>query len=247
MSQEVESTKSQLSWDSLDMGARHKLVQLISSGMPTVMMADFLGVEPTELNQLFECAELKQLIAKREAEERLQLLDSSSQWDKVENLALKNVLAELNSRPDPEYALRAAMAANKAIRSHKNQGVNVVDKLAEGGKTITLQLSQNVVNHLTQVNLPQQVNYANQSAVAPVNAITAGTSGEQKIFDVFTSKDMERLTDKVNGGTEYNAFFEEVTTLSQKPEPAKVANATLIDEVDKLIDGSLSNDSRDKQ
>lgn len=230
-----------LKWESLDFGARNRLVELISSGMPTVMMADFLGVQPNELQQLLECNELKQLIAKREAEERLMSMNSASQWDAVENIALKNVLAELKSRPDPEYSLRAAMVANKAIRQHKNQGVNVVEKLAEGGKTITLQLSQNVVNQLQQT-VQQTVQQTQVNVQLPQHDMKMQ---EQKILDVFTAKDMERLTEQRNGGREYEAFFEEVTTLSKQPNAAnaEAGSNVWLDEVDKLIDSSASSSS----
>ena len=235
----AETDAPALKWESLDFGARNRLVELISSGMPTVMMADFLGVQPNELQQLLECNELKQLIAKREAEERLMSMNSASQWDAVENIALKNVLAELKSRPDPEYSLRAAMVANKAIRQHKNQGVNVVEKLAEGGKTITLQLSQNVVNQLQQT-VQQTVQQTQVNVQLPQHDMKMQ---EQKILDVFTAKDMERLTEQRNGGREYEAFFEEVTTLSKQPNAAnaEAGSNVWLDEVDKLIDSSASS------
>lgn len=235
----AETDAPTLKWESLDFGARNRLVELISSGMPTVMMADFLGVQPNELQQLLECNELKQLIAKREAEERLMSMNSASQWDAVENIALKNVLAELKSRPDPEYSLRAAMVANKAIRQHKNQGVNVVEKLAEGGKTITLQLSQNVVNQLQQT-VQQTVQQTQVNVQLPQQPIKMQ---EQKILDVFTAKDMERLTEQRNGGREYEAFFEEVTTLSKQPNAANAETGgnVWLDEVDKLIDSSSTS------
>lgn len=235
----AETDAPALKWESLDFGARNRLVELISSGMPTVMMADFLGVQPNELQQLLECNELKQLIAKREAEERLMSMNSASQWDAVENIALKNVLAELKSRPDPEYSLRAAMVANKAIRQHKNQGVNVVEKLAEGGKTITLQLSQNVVNQLQQT-VQQTVQQTQVNVQLPQQPMKPQ---EQKILDVFTAKDMERLTEQRNGGREYEAFFEEVTTLSKQPNAANAETGSNVwlDEVDKLIDSSASS------
>ena len=109
-----ESTGGSI-WQSLNSGARSKLVQLINSGMPTAMMADFLNLEPNQLAELLEVPELKQLIAQQEAAERLNSADASSKWDEVEVLALKNVLGELNSRPDPVFALKAAAVANRQL------------------------------------------------------------------------------------------------------------------------------------
>lgn len=204
-------------WQSLNAGARSKLVQLINSGMPTAMMADFLNLEPAQLVDLLEVPELKQLIAQQEAAERLNSADASSKWDEVEVLALKNVLGELNSRPDPIFALKAAAVANKAIRSHKGKQ-QAMQQLVEGAKTITLQLNQQVVNAL--------VNAGPVSAVQG-NSSTQGASS--KVLDVFTAKDMERLA---RGGSEIEAFFEPV----QQAKATSPAGLEMLKQVDNLID-----------
>lgn len=218
-------------WQSLNSGARSKLVQLINSGMPTAMMADFLNLEPNQLAELLEVPELKQLIAQQEAMERLNSADASSKWDEVEVLALKNVLGELNSRPDPVFALKAAAVANKAIRSHKGKQ-QAMQQLVEGAKTITLQLNQQVVNALvnagpvagpvTSLAAPVQNNIS-----APSNSGSSGTSS--KVLDVFTAKDMERLA---RGGSEIEAFFEPV----QQAEATSPAGIEMLKQVDDLID-----------
>jgi hypothetical protein len=215
-------------WQSLNSGARSKLVQLINSGMPTAMMADFLNLEPNQLAELLEVPELKQLIAQQEAAERLNSADASSKWDEVEVLALKNVLGELNSRPDPVFALKAAAVANKAIRSHKGKQ-QAMQQLVEGAKTITLQLNQQVVNALVNAG---PVAGPVTSLAAPVqNNISApSTSGtSSKVLDVFTAKDMERLA---RGGSEIEAFFEPV----QQAEATSPAGIEMLKQVDDLID-----------
>lgn len=215
-------------WQSLNSGARSKLVQLINSGMPTAMMADFLNLEPNQLAELLEVPELKQLIAQQEAAERLNSADASSKWDEVEVLALKNVLGELNSRPDPVFALKAAAVANKAIRSHKGKQ-QAMQQLVEGAKTITLQLNQQVVNAL--VNAGPAAEPTAQLAAPVQNNISApSTSGtSSKVLDVFTAKDMERLA---RGGSEIEAFFEPV----QQAEATSPAGIEMLKQVDDLID-----------
>lgn len=218
-------------WQSLNSGARSKLVQLINSGMPTAMMADFLNLEPNQLAELLEVPELKQLIAQQEAMERLSSADASSKWDEVEVLALKNVLGELNSRPDPVFALKAAAVANKAIRSHKGKQ-QAMQQLVEGAKTITLQLNQQVVNAL--------VNAGPTAQLAPAVPSNSGTSGiSSKVLDVFTAKDMERLA---RGGSEIEAYFEPV----QQAEATSPAGIEMLKQVDDLIDlpSSSTGESR---
>ena len=215
-----ESTGGSI-WQSLNSGARSKLVQLINSGMPTAMMADFLNLEPNQLAELLEVPELKQLIAQQEAAERLNSADASSKWDEVEVLALKNVLGELNSRPDPVFSLKAAAVANKAIRSHKGKQ-QAMQQLVEGAKTITLQLNQQVVNAL--------VNAGPTAQLAPAVQINSGSSGAaSKVLDVFTAKDMERLA---RGGSEIEAYFEPV----QQAEATSPAGIEMLKQVDDLID-----------
>lgn len=216
-----ESTGGSI-WQSLNSGARSKLVQLINSGMPTAMMADFLNLEPNQLAELLEVPELKQLIAQQEAMERLNSADASSKWDEVEVLALKNVLGELNSRPDPVFALKAAAVANKAIRSHKGKQ-QAMQQLVEGAKTITLQLNQQVVNALVNA---EPISVPATSLTAPVQSTSVAAS---KVLDVFTAKDMERLA---RGGSEIEAYFEPV----HQAEATSPAGIEMLKQVDDLID-----------
>lgn len=211
-------------WQSLNSGARSKLVQLINSGMPTAMMADFLNLEPAQLAELLEVPELKQLIAQQEAAERLNSADASSKWDEVEVLALKNVLGELNSRPDPVFALKAAAVANKAIRSHKGKQ-QAMQQLVEGAKTITLQLNQQVVNALVNAGPVEQA--TTLTAPVQISSVTGGAAS--KVLDVFTAKDMERLA---RGGSEIEAYFEPV----QQAEATSPAGIEMLKQVDDLID-----------
>lgn len=226
-----ESTGGSI-WQSLNSGARSKLVQLINSGMPTAMMADFLNLEPNQLAELLEVPELKQLIAQQEAAERLNSADASSKWDEVEVLALKNVLGELNSRPDPVFALKAAAVANKAIRSHKGKQ-QAMQQLVEGAKTITLQLNQQVVNALVNagpVARPVSEPTAQLAPAVQINSNNSSTSGAaSKVLDVFTAKDMERLA---RGGSEIEAYFEPV----QQAEATSPAGIEMLKQVDDLID-----------
>jgi hypothetical protein len=215
-------------WAGLNSGARSKLVQLINSGMPTAMMADFLNLEPAQLAELLEVPELKQLIAQQEAAERLNSADASSKWDEVEVLALKNVLGELNSRPDPVFALKAAAVANKAIRSHKGKQ-QAMQQLVEGAKTITLQLNQQVVNALVNAG-PASEPVTQLTATTQINSSNPSTQGSaSKVLDVFTAKDMERLA---RGGSEIEAYFEPV----QQAEATSPAGIEMLKQVDDLID-----------
>lgn len=225
-------------WQSLNSGARSKLVQLINSGMPTAMMADFLNLEPNQLAELLEVPELKQLIAQQEAAERLNSADASSKWDEVEVLALKNVLGELNSRPDPVFALKAAAVANKAIRSHKGKQ-QAMQQLVEGAKTITLQLNQQVVNALVNAGPVAGPTAQLAPAVQNISSNSSTSGAASKVLDVFTAKDMERLA---RGGSEIEAYFEPV----QQAEATSQAGIEMLKQVDDLIDlpSSATGESR---
>lgn len=60
-----------------------------------------------------------------EAFDRVDVMDEG--WDVVENLAMNKVAEHLHHAADPDYALKAAMVANKAVRrsKHVNEAIGV--------------------------------------------------------------------------------------------------------------------------
>lgn len=185
----------------LDEVARKQLVRLVVAGMPLTQMSDYLSIPLSQVQELLDDPELKQLVAARTAQDYLANSETGATWDKVEKMAISNVLAELKNRPDPEYSLRAAVAANKAIRNHKNTQ-EVQQQIESGAKIITLSLNQTVVNNLT--------------ATKPESHLVEEMPKDGKIIDVFTSFDMNRLA----GGLSQKPLLSDKPLLEAKPKNA---------------------------
>lgn len=67
------------------------------------------------------------------SQEKLEEIDTLNRgWDAVEDKALERILVKLQISSDPEYALKAALVANKAKRKPAN--TRVVDASNHGGR-----------------------------------------------------------------------------------------------------------------
>lgn len=194
-------------FETLEPSAKQQLVRLVVAGMPTVMMADFLQLSVSDTQNLLNEPELKRMVAAQNAKEAVTGLQNAASWDKVEELALRNVISELNSRPDPEFALRAASAANKAIRQHRNSTAGATQvELNSGAKIITLSLNQNVVQNLLNVQ---------------PSGSSSNIPEDGKIVDMFTSHDMDRLSYSGQMGVEQKVFDIAAESVPSLPTPLK--------------------------
>lgn len=95
-----------------------KLAKLAYNGASMQSMCAIFNLGEPELLQLMDMDNYKTALGEvTEAEFDFNSLVDKG-WDGVEELAVTNVLLELKNNPDSDFALRAAVAANKAVRSH---------------------------------------------------------------------------------------------------------------------------------
>lgn len=100
-----------------------KLAKLAYNGASMRSMCTIFNLEETALQQLMEMDGYKTSLA-TVTDENIEfdsLIDKG--WDGIEEAAMTNVLHELKHNPDPEYALKAAAFANKAIRNYGKKSV----------------------------------------------------------------------------------------------------------------------------
>ena len=95
-------------------------------------------------------------------------------WDAVEDQAVAVVLQTLQANPDPDYALRAASLANKAVR--RGAGANPL----QGNTSAVANLSLPVM----------YVQYLQQLSIGSVNVNLAA---ETKRVDTLSAGDVERI------------------------------------------------------
>jgi len=101
-----------------------KLAKLTHSGASMQAMTAIFNVDEKQILQLTQSDEYNKALGKVVEEEftKSQLLDKG--WDGVEEMAMANVVNALRHNPDPDYALKAAGLANRAIRRNGNMKQN---------------------------------------------------------------------------------------------------------------------------
>lgn len=102
-----------------------KIAKMVIANVPQNQIATACGVSEGLITQVMATTEYKvieQEISVLKFEES-QMLNQG--WDSVEALGVKSTLLALQHNPDPEFALKAAVVANKAIRrgTHNNNPI----------------------------------------------------------------------------------------------------------------------------
>lgn len=104
-----------------------KIAKMDFAGVPERQIAAACNIPVAKLLALQETGKYQTTLAEVASEsfEKLDVLNGG--WDMVENLAMNKVVEHLQKVPDPDYALKAVVAANKAVRRgrHSNDPISV--------------------------------------------------------------------------------------------------------------------------
>ena len=154
--------------------------ELRSQGAPKQVIMDALGLTEDDYSKFSSREDVKQAVITSEIDRAKANLTFDNNWDAAENLALQNVARELQISPDPEFALRAAAVANKAVRRRREDA-----KLAAQG---ALAMNQQVnTNNIAILNLPkvfmQQLVVETEEAASRQLAIQKGALKQRKLMD----------------------------------------------------------------
>lgn len=129
----------------MDKKQLEKIARMAYANIPQTQIAAAMSVTEGFISQIMESAEYKTEIDKIVAEkfEESQLVDQG--WDGIEALGIRATVEALQHNPDPDFALRAAVVANKAVRrsQHRNQPIN-----PDLGARTVVHLKQVFVNKL---------------------------------------------------------------------------------------------------
>jgi len=93
-----------------------KMASMQIAGVPSTQIALATGLSEGRISQLHEepiYLEILQALSAKDHEKQ-ELLNQG--WDSVEAMSVGVLVRELQGTPEPEFALRAAQAANKAVR-----------------------------------------------------------------------------------------------------------------------------------
>lgn len=105
--------------------ALERIARMDYAGVPDEQIAAACNIAVKQLDTLRATEKYNAQMAEIVAEDfdKQQVLNGG--WDMVENLAMNKVVDHLQRVPDPDYALRAAALANKAVRRGKTQGETI--------------------------------------------------------------------------------------------------------------------------
>lgn len=102
-----------------------KLARMEAGGVSRDAICKSTGLSESRISQIFESEEFKEIQEQVHAAnwEEQELVNRG--WDSVEALGINGVVQALQADPDPDFALRAAAVANKAIRrgDYKNNPI----------------------------------------------------------------------------------------------------------------------------
>ena len=101
---------------SLEEQVLDKIARLTYAGVLDVEIANVVNLSAGRISQIKEEDGYKAHYSKVVSEKFTDRQDTDDSWDKIEKLATKRIADHLAWAQDPDYALRAAMVANKAQR-----------------------------------------------------------------------------------------------------------------------------------
>jgi hypothetical protein len=134
----------------LDSDKLERIAEMLAVGVPQNQIAEAMGISEGRITQLKEQPEFKEWLAEKSAKRFQEIQDVNDGWDNIERKAIETIRKKLNTTFDPDYALRAAMVANRATR--KGVGGNV-PLPAQMGDRVTLQLNQTFVGRMQNLSL----------------------------------------------------------------------------------------------
>lgn len=93
-----------------------KIAKMVMVSVPQNQIASACGVSEGRISQIINLPEYKEIEQKIAVEkfEESELINQG--WDSVEALGVRGTLTALQNNPEPEFALKAAVVANKAVR-----------------------------------------------------------------------------------------------------------------------------------
>ena len=120
------------------------------SEVPVSQICIANGISLDDFHELKQTEEYENLKQRRLVKDFLFNKDLSDGWDAVETMAVRQIIDTLKYSKDPDYAMRAAMIANKAKRKGVHENVPV--EAANGGVAV-INLQKNFITKIQNNNI----------------------------------------------------------------------------------------------
>ncbi len=159
-----------------------RIAKMDFAGVPEKQIATACNISIAKLSELQETGKYKIALADVTAEsfEKADVLNGG--WDMVENLAMNKVVDHLQRVPDPDYALKAAAYANKAVRRGQHNNVPIA---VQPGQQAVINVSLSFADKLQQAfvvhpEAPKQLKKKDNNFLAPkaVNELLTTKEGQ---------------------------------------------------------------------
>jgi hypothetical protein len=152
-------------------------------GLDPEIIANTLGIAKSEIDELMETAEYRDIRLLVGAEQAKDRVERDLGWDGVENIAVSKLSRRVQLENDTDTLLRIAAVANRATRRTAPTKETLLDPSAAGARvplTLTRRFTEklNGSGQLLERSETQQISVLNGSAVNPtfkeVNALLQG-------------------------------------------------------------------------
>jgi len=140
----VASLLAQLSEEQKEL-AQRKVAEFTVQGLPDVQIASVIGVPEELVAEIKLQAAYITIEARLKTEALTKTANISAAWDTAEARALEVVNKYLQVNSDPDYAIKVAGMANRAVRRSTGETVNAT---TAGDKAITINLQTTYIENL---------------------------------------------------------------------------------------------------
>lgn len=181
---------------SLDLRAEliERVAKYANMLVPNDQIARATGLNTDQLAKVMALPEYTERLEAITTEQLEQHDTLNRGWDAVEDQAVAVVLQTLQANPDPDYALRAAAMANKAVR--RGAGANPLQGNTSAVANISLPVM--FIQHLQQL---------------AIGAVNIGLSSEAKRVDTLNPGDVERLLQEPSREELVDTLFADYATV----------------------------------
>jgi hypothetical protein len=130
-----------------------KIAKMLVIGVPQIQIAEVMGLSEGRISQIKEEEGFKRIYEECLIEDFRKHEDLNNGWDSIEKKALEIILSVLQYNKNPDYALKAAMVANRANRRGDGSANGNVPLPTNMGERVVIHLHQNFVGRLQQLNV----------------------------------------------------------------------------------------------
>jgi len=181
---------------SLDHKLYEKIANLVIAGLPESQIGETCGIDVSRVSQIKQHEVYKEIV-NRLSDEEIEvgsLFDKG--WDRLEQDALGVLITAFDYNKDPDFALKVAVVANKAVRRN-GIGRGVIPMNA--GAHVVINLNQRFVDKL-QAGVP-----AHQSDMSDKNKKRNDTLTVKGVQDLLAPVEETELVDSA-----FDAVYEMV-------------------------------------